>query len=106
MARERRQFDASFKLEVARMVRDQGIGKPLRAEQQRIRELEAQVRRLQDDNDIPKLKKGFGLFRPGTEVGYRAAAALQRADRTGKLADRVSGCWRLQGERCPPIGTG
>lgn len=87
MARERRQFDASFKLEVARMVKDQGrsvsevcrslslgetavrrwvaqyeaeqaggpgIGKPLTAEQQRIRELEAQVRRLQEDNDILK----------------------------------------------------
>ncbi len=93
MARERRQFDASFKLEVARMVKDQGrsvsevcrslnlgetavrrwvaqyeaelaggagIGKPLTAEQQRIRELEAQVRRLQEDNDI--LKKASAFF--------------------------------------------
>lgn len=31
-----------------------GISKPLTAEQQRIRELEAQVRRLQGDNDILK----------------------------------------------------
>ncbi|MDB0572760.1 transposase [Ralstonia solanacearum] len=93
MARERRQFDASFKLEVARMVKDQGrsvsevcrslnlgetavrrwvaqyeaelaggagVGKPLTAEQQRIRELEAQVRRLQEDNDI--LKKASAFF--------------------------------------------
>ena len=93
MARERRQFDASFKLEVARMVKDQGrsvsevcrslnlgetavrrwvaqyeaelaggsgMGKPLTAEQQRIRELEAQVRRLQEDNDI--LKKASAFF--------------------------------------------
>jgi transposase len=93
MARERRQVDASFKLEVARMVKDQGrsvsevcrslslgetavrrwvaqyeaemaggagIGKPLTAEQQRIRELEAQVRRLQEDNDI--LKKASAFF--------------------------------------------
>jgi transposase len=37
-----------------------GIGKPLTAEQQRIRELEAQVRRLQEDNDI--LKKASAFF--------------------------------------------
>ena len=93
MARERRQFDVNFKLEVARMVKDQGrsvsevcrslglgetavrrwvaqyeaelgggagIGKPLTPEQQRIRELEAQVRRLQEDNDI--LKKASAFF--------------------------------------------
>jgi len=88
MAIERRQVDASFKLEVAGIVKDQGrsvseicrslnlgetavrrwvaqheaelaggagIGKPLTAEQQRVRELEAQVRRLQEDNDILKM---------------------------------------------------
>ncbi|XHO05463.1 IS3 family transposase ISPsy37 (plasmid) [Ralstonia syzygii] len=93
MARERRQFDASFKLEVVRLIKDQGrsvsevcrsldlgetavrrwltqyeselaggagIGKPLTPEQQRIRELEAQVKRLQEDNTI--LKKASAFF--------------------------------------------
>lgn len=88
-----RQFDASFKLEVARMVKDQGlsvaevcrdmdvgetavrrwvkqyaaeldgqpgIGKPLTAEQQRIRQLEAENRQLRMDNDI--LKKASAFF--------------------------------------------
>ena len=83
----RRTFDPAFKLQVARMVREQGvsvsqvcremkltesvvrrwvhqldeelagrpgIGKPLTAEQQRIRELEAEVRRLKSDNEILK----------------------------------------------------
>jgi transposase len=91
--RVRRQFDASFKLEVARMVKDQGlsvadvcrsmdlgetavrrwvqqysaeldgqagIGKPLTAEQQRIRQLEAENRQLRMDNDI--LKKASAFF--------------------------------------------
>ena len=81
-----RQFDANFKLEVARM-KDQGlsvadvccnldlgetavrrwvqqyaaeldgqagIGKPLTAEQQRIRQLEAENRQLRMDNDVLK----------------------------------------------------
>jgi transposase len=85
--RERREFDTSFKLEVVRMVKDQGlsvsdvcrtmdlgetvvrrwikqyetelngqsgIGKPLTAEQQRIRQLEAENRQLRMDNDILK----------------------------------------------------
>ena len=83
----RRNFDTSFKLEVARMVKDQGlsisgvcdtmgvgesadrrwvkqsevelqgnpgIGKPLTAEQQRLRLLEEKNRRLRQDNDILK----------------------------------------------------
>jgi transposase len=87
MTRRRRQFDASFKLEVVRMVRDQGLsvsevcrsmdlvetavrrwvaqydaeraggpgeGKPLTAEQQRIRQLEAENRRLREDNALLK----------------------------------------------------
>lgn len=91
--RERREFDASFKLEVVRMVKDQGlsvshvcqsldlvdsavrrwikqyeaeqegqpgIGKPLTAEQQRIRQLEAENRQLRSDNDI--LKKASAFF--------------------------------------------
>ena len=37
-----------------------GIGKPLTAEQQRIRELEAEVRRLKSDNEI--LKKASAFF--------------------------------------------
>lgn len=37
-----------------------GIGKPLTAEQQRIRALEAQVRQLQSDNDL--LKKASAFF--------------------------------------------
>jgi len=89
----RRQFDANFKLEVARMMKDQGlsvtdvcrsmdlgetavrrwvqqdaaelggeagIGKPLTAEQQRIRQLEAENRQLRMDNDI--LKKASAFF--------------------------------------------
>ena len=91
--RERRIFDTSFKLEVAGMVKDQGlsisdvgrsmdlgetairrwikqyetelhgqpgIGKPLTAEQQRIRQLEAENRQLRSDNDI--LKKASAFF--------------------------------------------
>jgi transposase len=91
--RERRGFDAGFKLEVVRMVKDQGvsvsdvcrsmdlgettvrrwikqyetelngqpgIGKPLTAEQQRIRQLEAENRQLRSDNDI--LKKASAFF--------------------------------------------
>lgn len=91
--RKRREFDASFKLEVVRMVKDQrlsvidvcrtmdlgetvirrwikqyetdlngqpGIGKPLTAEQQRIRQLEAENRQLRMDNDL--LKKASAFF--------------------------------------------
>lgn len=93
MSKKNRSFDVSFKLEVAKMVKDQGmsvsqvcrdlnigdtavrrwvqqyeseqlgntgIGKPLTAEQQRIRELERQVRDLKLDNDI--LKKATAFF--------------------------------------------
>jgi transposase len=85
--RARREFDASFKLEVVRIVKDQGlsvtdvcrsmdlgetmvrrwvkqyetelsgqpgVGKPLTAEQQRIRQLEAENRQLRMDNDVLK----------------------------------------------------
>jgi transposase len=91
--RERRNFDTNFKLEVVRMVKDQGVsvgdvchtmdlgetavrrwikqyqtelngqsglGKPLTAEQQRIRQLEAENRQLRMDNDI--LKKASAFF--------------------------------------------
>ena len=87
MTRKRRTFDASFKLEVVKMIRDQGLsvtqvcqdmnlgetavrrwlrqvdaelagspdlGKPLTADQQRIRLLEEENRRLRQDVDILK----------------------------------------------------
>ena len=87
MIKERRNFTAEFKLEVARMVVDQGIdvptvckdmelgptavrrwvdqykaeqggrpgiGKPLTAEQQRIRQLEHENRPLRSDNELLK----------------------------------------------------
>ena len=93
MTSKRTDYDASFKLEVARMVVDQGltvaqvvkdmlvgrtsvdrwvaqylaekngqpgIGKPLTAEQQRIRQLEAELRQLKSDNDL--LKKASAFF--------------------------------------------
>jgi transposase len=93
MSKKYRKFDASFKLEVVKMIKDQGmsiaqvsrdldlgetavrrwlqqyeaeqlggagIGKPLTAEQQRIRQLEQQVRDLKMDNDI--LKKATAFF--------------------------------------------
>lgn len=93
MSRTRRNFDAAFKLQVAQMVRDQGMsvgqvcrdmklgesvvrrwvaqleaeqlgqagpGKPLTAEQQRIRQLEAENRQLKQDNDL--LKKASAFF--------------------------------------------
>jgi transposase len=89
----RRTFDTAFKLQVVKMIRDQGLsvsqvcgdlslvdsavrrwlaqydaeqaggsglGKPLTAEQQRIRELEAENRRLREDNTL--LKKASAFF--------------------------------------------
>ena len=93
MTRKRNRFDDSYKLEVVKMVKDQGltvpqvcqdqnlgetavrrwirqydaeqlghagIGKPLTAEQQRIRQLEHENRQLKTDNDI--LKKATAFF--------------------------------------------
>jgi len=93
MTKKRRAFDDSFKLEVVKMIKDQGltvqqvardlgigetairrrvqqyeaevlgqtgIGKPLTAEQQRIRQLELENRQLKMDNDI--LKKATAFF--------------------------------------------
>ena len=95
MIKERRNFSAEFKLEVARMVVDQGIavpavckdmklgptavrrwvdqykaeqggrpgiGKPLTAEQQRIRQLEHENRQLRSDNELLK-KESVALTR-------------------------------------------
>lgn len=92
-AKTRRSFDAAFKLQIVKMIREQhlsvsqvcrdmeltdsavrrwldqyeaelsgqrGIGKPLTAEQQRIRELEAQNLQLRQDNDF--LKKASAFF--------------------------------------------
>jgi transposase len=93
MKKKRRSFDSGFKLQVVRMIKDQGlgvsqvcedmnlgetavrrwlkqveadqagqsgIGKPLTAEQQRIRQLEAENRQLRMDVDI--LKKASAFF--------------------------------------------
>ena len=93
MSQKRRTFDASFKLKVVQMIKEQGltvgqvcrdmklgdtavrrwlaqfdaeqlgqagIGKPLTAEQQRIRQLEAENRQLLSDNDL--LKKASAFF--------------------------------------------
>jgi transposase len=93
MTKKRRTFDDSFKLQVVKMIKDQGltvtqvcqdlnigetavrrwvqqyeaeqlgqagIGKPLTAEQQRIRQLEQENRQLKMDNDI--LKKATVFF--------------------------------------------
>lgn len=93
MTSKHTEYDASFKLQVARMVVDQGlsvaqvvasmgvgptavrrwadqyraelngqpgIGKPLTAEQQRIRQLEAENRQLKSDNEL--LKKASAFF--------------------------------------------
>ena len=91
--KQRRTFNAQFKLQVVQMIRDQGlsvgevcrdmtlgetavrrwlaqadeeaagrpgIGKPLTAEQQRIRQLESENRQLRGDVDI--LKKASAFF--------------------------------------------
>jgi transposase InsO family protein len=53
-----------------------GEGKPLTAEQQRIRQLEAENRQLREDNALSK--KSVGLLCPGTEVSYRVVTHLQQ----------------------------
>jgi transposase len=93
MSQKRKTFDVSFKLQVVKMIKEQGlsvphvcqdldlgptavrrwvqqyeaeqlgqsgIGKPLTAEQQRIRQLEGENRQLRMDNDI--LKKASAFF--------------------------------------------
>ena len=93
MSEARRKFDTRFKLNVVKMIKQQGlsvgqvcrdmkvgetairrwlaqydaeqlgqagIGKPLTAEQQRIRQLESENRQLQSDNDL--LKKASAFF--------------------------------------------
>ena len=76
MNKERRVFDTTFKLEVVKLIKEQGvsigqvctdmsigdsgIGKPLTVEQQRIRQLELENRQLKSDNDL--LKKASAFF--------------------------------------------
>jgi transposase len=105
MTRSRRQFDASFRLEVVKMIRDQGlslsgvcrsmelgetavrrwvaqydaecsggagVGKPLTAEQQRIRQLESGKPATARGRDVAK--KSIGLLCTGTEVSYENVA--------------------------------
>ena len=93
MARQRKTFDISLKLEVVRMIKEQGlsvqnvsesmsigptairrwivlyggdkkglavIGKPLSAEEQRIRQLEQENRQLKED--VALLKKASAFF--------------------------------------------
>ena len=89
MNKERLVFDTTFKLEVVKLIKEQGvsisqvsigetavrrwvkqveaeqlgnsgIGKPLTVEQQRIRQLELENRRLKSDNDL--LKKASAFF--------------------------------------------
>lgn len=90
MSQTRKKFDAIFKLQIAQMIRDQGvsvsqvcrdlnlgetavrrwvvqfdaeklgqsgIGKPLTAEQQRIRQLKGENRQLRSDNDLLKKRR-------------------------------------------------
>jgi hypothetical protein len=52
------------------------VGKPLTAEQQRIRQLEMENRQLREDNTL--LKKSIALLCTGTEVSYRVVAHLQQ----------------------------
>ena len=92
MTRQRRSFDPGFKLEVVKMIQEQGlsvvhvsesmsigtnairrwvaqyaaeqsgqpgIGKPLTAEQQRIRQLEQENRQLRGDGDILQKASAF-----------------------------------------------
>ncbi|MCJ8203964.1 IS3 family transposase [Pseudomonas sp. RGM2987] len=52
-----------------------GIGKPLTSDQQRIRQLEQQVRELKTDNDI--FKKSYGLLCPRIEVIHQLVHQIQ-----------------------------
>ncbi|UYS81431.1 IS3 family transposase [Pseudomonas syringae] len=109
MTKKYRKFDAAFKLDVCKLIVDQGqsvnsvcldmnlsdtavrrwveqykaellggpgIGNPLTSEQQRIRQLEQQIRELKMDNDIPK--KSYGLLCPRIEVIHQLVHQLQR----------------------------
>ena len=66
-----------------------GIGKPLTAEQQRIRQLEAENKQLRGDVDIQK--KSVGLLCPGVAMSYQLVAKLsEKAVTVGTLC-RVLG---------------
>lgn len=92
MKQERRSFDAAYKLQVVKMIQEQGltvtqvcqelklgetavrrwlkqvqseqsgqqgIGKPLTPDQQRIRQLEQENRQLRSDNELLKMASAF-----------------------------------------------
>ena len=117
--RARRAFDAAFKLQVVKMVRQQnlsvaqvskdldlvdsavrrwlaqydeeaagrpGVGKPLTAEQQRIRQLESQVALLHKSEgrrDYPSPRRSYAMAPTGTVLGRPSCVKrLSRATRT------------------------
>ena len=53
-----------------------GIGKPLTAEHQRIRQLETDNRQLR--GDVQNIKKGIGLLCPRTPMSYQLVEDLQK----------------------------
>jgi transposase len=124
MTRQRRNFDPSFKLEVVRIIKEQGlsishvsqtmdigvtairrwmeqyeaeqqgqpgIGKPLTAEQQRIRQLEQENRQLRSDVDV--LKK----HRPSLPASSSEPPAHRRAANEGRSCRT-----NLPPSRCEP----
>ena len=64
-----------------------GIGKPLTAEHQRIRQLESENKQLRGDVEI--LKKSVSLLCPGTSVSYQLIEDLQKKAITVSHACRV-----------------
>ncbi|WP_159995691.1 MULTISPECIES: IS3 family transposase [unclassified Pseudomonas] len=138
MTKKYRKFDAAFKLDVCKLIVDQGqsvnsvcldmnlsdtavrrwveqyraellggpgIGKPLTSEQQRIRQLEQQIRELKMDNDIPK--KSYGLLCPRIEVIHQMVHQLQRKAYPVARVCRVlrisrSGLYEAQQRRLKP----
>jgi transposase len=134
MSQKRRTFDASFKLQIARMVRDQGasigqvcrdmnlgetavrrwvtpwdaepsgqagLGQPLTAEQQHIRQREAENRQLRQDNELLKsaLRMAIAQRRP-------PYAFLQLIDFSGISRDQLAPLVdnRTSWEDMPPPG--
>ncbi|WP_461548216.1 IS3 family transposase [Sphaerotilus sulfidivorans] len=60
-----------------------GQGKPLTGEQQRIRELEAENRRLKEDGDA--VKKSVSLLCPGTAMSYEVIARVAKKAQVSRL---------------------
>ncbi|WP_327082804.1 IS3 family transposase [Polaromonas sp. CG_9.5] len=61
----------------AEQLGQRGIGKPLTAEHQRIRQLESENRQLRGDVEI--LKKAFGLLCPRTQMSHALIGDLKKA---------------------------